>query len=259
LSGQIYKDKSAPIMYAAGIIVFLLVWQILSFHFNNEILLPSPLAVFKKLILLAGEKKFITALGASFLRVVFALLVSVPSGIAVGILSALNKKIDFFMRPFFNLVAATPVMAIILIVFLWLGAEITPVFTAFLMVFPIMAANTMQAIKNVNPEHLELFAVFEMNNSEKLKYLYIPELLPYLSAALRSCLSLTWKVVVAAEVLVQPAFAIGRGMQSAKANLETTELFAWTISSVIAAGICEAALLFFNRRHNRRYNRHHKK
>jgi NitT/TauT family transport system permease protein len=71
-----------------------------------------------------------------------------------------------------------------------------------------------------------------------------------MKAALRSSLSLSWKVVVAAEVLVQPVLSMGSGMQRAKANLETAELFAWTIATVAAAGLSEALLgLLYKKAH----------
>ncbi|MDR2078733.1 MAG: hypothetical protein LBP74_03295, partial [Treponema sp.] len=41
------------------------------------------------------------------------------------------------------------------------------------------------------------------------------------------------------EVLVQPLLALGTGMQRAKAQLETPELFAWTMVAVIAAAFSE--------------------
>jgi NitT/TauT family transport system permease protein len=49
-------------------------------------------------------------------------------------------------------------------------------------------------------------------------------------------------VVVAAEVLAQPVRALGTGMQNAKAQLETPELFAWTAAAVLLAGTTDAAL-----------------
>jgi NitT/TauT family transport system permease protein len=69
---------------------------------------------------------------------------------------------------------------------------------------------------------------------------------------LRSGLSLCWKVVVAAEVLVQPFRALGTGMQNAKAQLETAELFAWTAGTVCAATAAQFALTLILARLKRR-------
>jgi NitT/TauT family transport system permease protein len=239
------SKRESILMYGAGMAAFIFIWQLLALYFNSAIILPTPLATFNKLLAIIPTQKFLQSLGASFIRVLLALAISVPAGLVFGLAAALNRKADYFTRPLFNFISATPVMAVILIVFLWVGTQLTPPFTAFLMVFPVMAANTAQAVRTVNPQLLELFAAFNMNGAEKLKYLYIPEIVPYLKAALRSCLSLSWKVVVAAEVLVQPVLSMGSGMQRAKANLETAELFAWTIATVAAAGLSELLLNLF--------------
>jgi NitT/TauT family transport system permease protein len=119
------------------------------------------------------------------------------------------------------------------------------------MVFPVITANTMAGVRAVDPNLAELFKVYCPGHAEKIRYLYIPSLLPYLAAGLHSALSLGWKVIVAAEVLVQPLSALGTGMQMAKAQLETPELFAWTAAAVIAAALSDmlfdALKLFFGR------------
>ena len=53
------------------------------------------------------------------------------------------------------------------------------------------------------------------------------------------------KVVAAAEVLVQPARALGTSMQMAKAQLETAELFAWTLATILAAALSQLLLHAF--------------
>jgi NitT/TauT family transport system permease protein len=81
-----------------------------------------------------------------------------------------------------------------------------------------------------------------------LQNLYIPSIIPYIQSALKTSLSLCWKVVVAAEVLVQPFYALGTGMQNAKAQLETSSLFAWTCATVLAAALCQGILKLITRK-----------
>jgi NitT/TauT family transport system permease protein len=167
---------------------------------------------------------------------------SVPLGIAAGLAAGLSKNAYAFLRPLFTIIAATPVMSVILIAYLALGSGRTPVFTAFLMVFPVMAANTIEGIRSLDPKLRELCRVYRLSWRETLRYLYIPSLAPFIAGGLRSALSLGWKVIVAAEVLVQPGAGLGTGMQNAKAQLETPELFAWTLATVLAAALSDAAL-----------------
>jgi NitT/TauT family transport system permease protein len=225
-----------------GILALLLLWEIASRTVGSALLLPGPLPVLKGLIALAGTEGFLRALGESFLRVILGILVSVPLGAAAGIAAGLDKRVRAFLSPLFSVIATTPVMAVILILFLWLGSEQTPVFTAFLMVFPVMAANTLEGVGRVDTGLRELFRVYGLAPGETLRRLYIPSVAPFILGGLRSSLSLCWKVVAAAEVLVQPLRALGTGMQQAKAQFETTELFAWTAATVSAAALSQFLL-----------------
>ena len=226
----------------AGIVSLLLLWECASRFYGSFLILPGPLPVLLRLASFVKTPRFLAALGGSFVRVLGGILIAVPLGMAAGIAAGLDRRINAFLSPFFSIVSAIPVMSVILIAFLFLGSGRTPVFTAFLMVFPVMAANTIEGIRSTDPKLKELFAAFRMSRSETLKYLYIPFLAPFMIGGLRSSLSLCWKVVAAAEVLVQPLRGLGTGMQQARANLETPELFAWTAATVIAAAFSQGLL-----------------
>jgi NitT/TauT family transport system permease protein len=228
--------------YLLGVVAILGVWQVAALYVASEIILPAPVPVARELAVLIKTPRFLQALGLSFLRLVVALVFSAPLGIIAGLAAGLNKRAAAFLRPFFSLISATPVMSVILIAYLVFGSERTPVFTAFLVVFPVMAANTIEGVKAIDTKLIELFDVYKIPAKDRLQFLYIPSLLPFFAGGLRSALSLCWKVVVAAEVLVQPAAALGTGMQSAKAHLQTPELFAWTIATVAAAAASEGLL-----------------
>lgn len=225
-----------------GAAFLLLVWEAASRVYGSGLILPGPLPVLRRFAALLTTRRFLTALGGSFLRVLGSIVIAVPLGIAAGIGAGLDRRFRAFLKPLFSVISATPVMSVILIAFLFLGSGRTPVFTAFLMVFPVMAANTIEGMENVNPSLKELFTAFRMSRRETLRYLYVPALIPFILGALRSSLSLCWKVVVAAEVMVQPLRSLGAGMQESKAQLETEELFAWTIATVIAAAFSQSVL-----------------
>ena len=226
----------------AGIGFLLLAWELAARVYGSGLILPGPLPVFGSFIELVASRRFLSALAGSFLRVMGGIVIAVPLGIAFGAAAGLDKRIGAFLKPFFSVVSATPVISVILIAFLFFGAGRTPVFTAFLMVFPVMSANVIEGIKSTDPRLKELFVSFRMSLSETLRYLYIPSIVPFILGGLRSSLSLCWKVVVAAEVMVQPLRSLGAGMQNARAHLETPELFAWTAATIIAAAVSNLML-----------------
>jgi NitT/TauT family transport system permease protein len=225
----------------AGVVAFLAVWEIGARVSASYLIFPGPVLVIRRFAALVQTGRFLRALGGSFLRVILGILFSAPLGVAVGILAGLDKRVNAFLAPFFSVISATPVMSVILIAFLVFGSERTPVFTAFLMVFPVMAANTISGVRSVDPKLRELFILYGLTREETVRRLYIPAIMPFILGGMRSSISLCWKVVVASEVLVQPLLALGTGMQMAKAQLETPELFAWTLAAVIAAAFSERA------------------
>jgi NitT/TauT family transport system permease protein len=225
----------------AGTAALLAAWEIGARLSGSALIFPGPALVARRFLELLHTARFHRALGGSFLRVLLGILLSVPLGTALGILAGLDQRIGAFLSPLFAAIAATPVMSVILIAFLAFGSERTPVFAAFLMVFPVMAANAVAGVRSVDPKLRELFVLYRLSREETIRRLYLPALVPFILGGLRSSLSLCWKVVVASEVLVQPLLALGTGMQRAKAQLETPELFAWTAATVIAAALTEAA------------------
>jgi NitT/TauT family transport system permease protein len=216
-------------------------WEIGARLSGSFLIFPGPALVLRRFFDLLQSGRFYRALGGSFFRVLSGILFSVPTGAALGILAGLDKRIAAFLSPLFAVIAATPVQSVILIAFLVFGSERTPVFAAFLMVFPVMAATTLAGVRSVDPKLRELFALYRLSREETIRRLYIPAIAPFILGGLRSSLSLCWKVVVASEVLVQPLLALGTGMQRAKAQLETPELFAWTMATIIAAALTELA------------------
>ena len=225
--------------FGAGLCALFLLWEWAARSAGSDLILPGPRRVLICFLELCRAEGFLPSLGGSFIRVTAGMVIAAPLGLVLGIVAGLDKRALAFLRPLFSVVAATPVMAVILIAFLWLGVERTPVFTAFLMVFPVVSANTIEGLRGVDPRFKELFSVFNIPGPGVLKYLYIPSITPFILAGLKSSLSLCWKVVVAAEVLVQPLRALGTGMQRAKAQLETPELFAWTAAAVLAASFSQ--------------------
>jgi NitT/TauT family transport system permease protein len=234
------KQNSSPFWVFAGIGVFILLWELAARISGSELLVPGPLPTAGQFAGLLHQASFYRALGSSFIRVLLGLLISIPIGIAAGLVSALDKRVFFFLKPFLTVISAAPVLSIILIAFLWFGSERTPVFTGFLLVFPVMTANTQEGLFSIDSQFRELFFLYKIPFRERLCSLYLPAILPFIRGGIQSSLSLCWKVVVASEVLVQPFAGLGTGMQRAKAGLETAELFAWTLASVAAAGFLQA-------------------
>ncbi|MFA6505185.1 MAG: ABC transporter permease subunit [Treponemataceae bacterium] len=225
-----------------GILAVALGWEFAARSLGSELILPGPLPVARRFLTLLTDPRFPPAVGASLLRVIYGFLLALPAALLIGVPAGLDARARAFIRPLFSVISSTPVLSIILIALLWFGPDRVPVFTSFLMIFPVLTGNVMEGVRSTDPRLVEFAHAYRFSRKDLFAHLYLPSIMPYLLAGTRSSLALSWKVVVAAEVLSQPARALGTGMQAAKAQLETTELFAWTAAAVILAATTDVIL-----------------
>ena len=136
-------------------------------------------------------------------------------------------------------VKATPVASFIILALLWIKTSYVPVFISFLMVMPVVWTNICQGIETADKSLLEAAEIFDMSPLKKVKYIYVPNCIPFFKSCAISGIGLAWKVGIAAEVICSPHFAIGSRLYESKIYLETPELFAWTAAVVILSIIIE--------------------
>ncbi len=227
----------------AVLLFWLLIWQLAAVLAGQELLLPSPPQVARRLLLLAGEGEFWLTLGRSILRVLAGIVSAVLLGIVLALLTHRSAALRALLSPLMTLVKSTPVASFIILALVWLGRDVVPLFIAALMVLPVGWANVSAGLDGIDPQLLELARVYRLPRGRVLRRITLPSVLPHLRAALCSALGLGWKAGVAAEVLTVPARSIGKRIYEAKVYLETTELFAWTAAVVLLSLVIEGLLL----------------
>ena len=79
---------------------------------------------------------------------------------------------------------------------------------------------------------------------KKIKYIYIPQILPYFTAACTTSLGLCWKSGIAAEVIGLPNGSMGNRLYETKLYMDTAEMFAWTVVIVIISFVVEKGFLW---------------
>ena len=227
----------------AVLVFWIIVWALAAAAVNQELLLPGPLQVARRLAALAYTVDFWLTLGRSILRVLTGILSAVTLGVLTGLLTHKSILVRELLIPVMTLLKSTPVASFIILALVWLGRSVVPVFIAGLMVLPVVWANTAAGLSGIDPQLLELAEVYRFPRMKTFRRIVWPSLLPHLRAALRSALGLGWKAGIAAEVLTVPPYSIGKSIYEAKLYLETTELFAWTAAVVLLSFLIERVLL----------------
>ena len=221
------------------ILIWILLWQMLYLKVGKEVLVPSPLHTLEELGSMLQESKFYLQIAYTLERVIIGVSLSLALGLITAFLSYLSQLLETFLKPAMTLMKSTPVMAIIILALLWFESNEVPIFVCFLMCYPIVYTNVLAGFKALNQELIEMSKIFEVRGWLCVRKCYLPQLRPYLYAALDLSVSMAWKVVIAAEVLAVPKYAIGYALLDAKRYLETREVFAWIIVIVLLSEIGE--------------------
>ena len=93
------KEAAKKILaYISSFVFIFLVWGSYSSYINAELILPSPAAVIKKMILLSGTPKLYINLAATTGRVFVSFFIAVLFGTGTGILSSLSVFAKSFLQ-----------------------------------------------------------------------------------------------------------------------------------------------------------------
>ena len=104
-------------------------------------------------------------------------------------------------------------------------------------------ARRLGVSRAADPQLLEMARVFRVPALRGIRYVYLPQVLPYFRSACGSALGLCWKSGIAAEVIGMPDGSIGEQLQQAKIYLNTPDLFAWTLVIVLVSLVFEKVFL----------------
>lgn len=234
--------------HAAAVLFWLIVWQGAAALLREPLLLPSPVQVMGQLFALAGQAAFWQALLFSLSRIALGFLLGALLGSALAVLAARLQPAEMLLRPLMTTVKSVPVASFIILALVWLTARKLNTFISFLMVLPIVYGNLLEGLKSEDGQLDEMARVYHVSRGRRLLYIELPQLKPYLMAALSLALGMSWKSGIAAEVIGIPAGSVGEKLYMSKVYLDTVGLYAWTLSIVLISVICEKGILTLVRR-----------
>ncbi len=225
--------------------VWLALWQLLTMAVNNMILLAGPADTLQALFRMAREGEFWLSIGNSLLRILCGFAAGSLMGILLAALSYRFPAVQEFLSPAVTVMKAIPVASFVILVLIWAGNRMLSFFISSFVVFPVLYLNTLEGLRSTDARMLELVRVFRMGTGARIRFLYLPQLKPFLKSALGLTAGMSFKSGIAAEVIGQPLLSIGNGLYRAKIWLETENVFAWTLTVILLSWIIERVILKF--------------
>lgn len=239
MKDSITRDNKNLTMKVLAILFWFIVWQLIGKHLDNELLLPMPLTVIRTLYSMMGQKAFYITVLNTLIRIILGFLISCIVAIVLSTLSYNFRFIRILLSPLISFIKSTPLASIIILALVWIKSQNLSMFISFFVVLPTVYTNVLEGLDNVDFKLLEMAQAFRVNKYKKIKFIYIPEIKPYIIAACSLSLGFCWKAGIAAEVIGLPQNSIGEALYSSKIYLNTAELFAWTLFVIFISFIFE--------------------
>ena len=211
-------------------------WQIAAVIIKSPLLLPTPWTAFWQIGQLVITRGFWHNLSITLIRGLIGFGLSFLAGIMIGLPAGRIKLVGAFFKPLIIFIRSTPVISVIVLALIWLKRDLVPIFVTCLMAFPIVVQNVIEGVNHIDRELYQMVTLYQVRKWRIFKQLYLPSLAPFLAASISNGLGITWKALVAAEVLSYPTWGIGIQLDTARVYLQTDRVFAWTIV-VIALGL----------------------
>jgi NitT/TauT family transport system permease protein len=194
--------KPAAVVYPLVSVLLLLgLWYGLSALVTPRVM-PTPGMTIRTFFVVLGEGYIFSDIAITFARILGTFTLSMLIGIAVG--SALGTVAWF--RNIFNLwvmlAASTPSLLYIVVVYLVLGlTDLAAIIGAALVVAPVITFNVWQGMKSLDPGLSEMARAFGVPRWMTFRRVLFPQTLPFLFAAARLGLTITWKIMIFVELL----------------------------------------------------------
>lgn len=202
------KEKKIPafLYSAAGLVVFLVCWQLLVMFTGVGNIFPSPVAVAKRLVSFfgkpVGKHMLYTHIGYSLLRVTIGYLIAAALGIVVGLLMASSEFANAVIRPLFAMIRPIPGITWMPLFILWFGTGwVTQLGIIFVAGFSHMVLNTYAGASRTDPTLIGAARMLGANQTQIFYKVILPSAVPYIFSGLQVALSSCWMAVLAAEMM----------------------------------------------------------
>lgn len=177
--------RRALAIRVGSIALLLLAWEIAGFYMPRIFLAPlhDTVLAFGRLTL----DGTLPAATLSSLGVLLAgLALSVVLGVALGLAMGRYRRVDWMLAPYVNGLYATPTVALLPVLSLWLGLYVAPkvAIVVLLAIFPIIK-NTHAGVVTVGQELLEPAASMGASELQVSRLVIAPAIVPYIMAGLR--------------------------------------------------------------------------
>lgn len=240
LKSKGFKNAVLTVLYPLiSLAVVLLVWLIAAKSLDKPLVLPEPKEALRELFIILGEKQIYEygamTVGRSFL----SFILSAAFAFLFSIIGVLFKPFHKVMSPIVTVLRAAPTLPVIFLAVIWFDYAEVPVVIGFLIAFPLLYSSYYTALTGVDKNLVDMAKSFNVSKKNVILYVYLPSIRKPCLESMKSVISLTLKVVVAAEITALTKKSLGLLFRMENLTYNISALLALTVFTVIISFILE--------------------
>lgn len=233
------QNKKRKIIIA---LIWLVIWQIMAALIAEEILLPSPLLVFKRFLDLLVQKEFYLAILSSIGKIMIGFVISIFFGLILAFISYKSNLFYDFINPIILIFRSIPLASLIIFLLFWVKSTNLSILVSFIMAMPIIYTNSYVGLKSIDKKLIQMADIYKIKEIDRLRSIYLVKTKAFIKSSIISTSGLVLKAGIAAEVIGLPDNSIGKSLYNSKIYLDMPSLLAWTLAILILSFIFESAL-----------------
>ncbi len=215
----------------APVALGLAVWALVAAVVRPRAPFPGPLETFERCVrLLAGahllDYSIYAHAGASLMRWVVGFLVGATLGMLAATIIGSSRVFERLLMPLVYVLQLVPGLAWIPIAILLFGiGNHATIFMIALTALAPVAVNMVAGIQGAAEEHLRVARMAGADRWQTFAHVLLPGAVPHLLSGLRVGLGNSWRVVVAAEMIVGTGTGLGYSIIQSRWTLDYTSAF----------------------------------
>lgn len=249
---RLERQAQLRIVYAlASLLLLLLIWFLVAWcvSWSRGVVFPTPVDTFAKLLGLLSGKTFLghsiyQHVANSLGRWISGFLVAVVAGLLTGMAIGRWSSVERLLMPLVHVLQLIPGLAWIPVAILifGIGSGATH-FMITITAFAPIVINVAGGVKRVDEMYIRAARMLGLGNRMLFLNVLLPGALPHILSGLRIGLGNSWRVLVAAEMIVGSGTGLGYAIIQSRWTLDYAGAFV-CIAIICVIGLIIDHLLF---------------
>ena len=219
------KFLRGPLMIAASLIIFFVVWELLSTFVFNPYLIPPPTRVFETAVPMIVSGEIFRHAGISLMRVLIGFSLGASIAIVVGVIMGRLKVVNELLDPIIEFLRYLSPTAMIPIAVIWFGiGEQSKYFLIFWGTFFFVLINTIAGVMRTPVARQRAAQCLGANQLQIFLTVVIPSAVPYIVTGMRVAMASSFMSIIPAEMLAARS-GLGYLLQVSGMLVQTDRIF----------------------------------